>query len=330
MKDSFIGTKINTKFGILTVVGDNGLTRNAKKYECVCSICSNDIELFVDKFYISKYHLLSNRVPCGCSVSPKWTEKQQKIRVTRKATSINIVVLGWVDDLYKGKNTRCVCSCLKCNHVWSSPTIDSILNTISGCPRCKDERLSLERRNKDPHRSALDVCVSRGYTFLGFDGEYINQRSIMKYECRLHGVRMSTYHNFVNCMRGCYICNNGGYDDNKYGYFYIFKYKKKFSDVVYKYGITNRDPKVRSQEHICGVSDVEISENVFKIGFENGIIPKLVEQLVKKDYPSCCDWLSSGNTETISDFNFNNNFDIIKYIDLVKKGYIEQNNGVQI
>lgn len=186
------------------------------------------------------------------------------------------------------------------------------------CGKCGRIKTGENNRKKDPDSDVLEICKDLGYSFDGYVGDYKNKNTIVKFTCPIHGQKERPYSILVNRSCGCDECNNnGGY--NKYipGYFYIFKYKLYNTDSVYKFGITNRSPKIRSNEHTKGLVKkgiVEISECVFRKRFTDGEIPIKIENMFK-NYFDChvCDWLSSGNTETIStNTNFN---DMMRIID---------------
>lgn len=149
---------------------------------------------------------------------------------------------------------------------------------------------------------ARRLCVDAGYEFLGFPEGYKNQRSKFEYNCPTHGKQKVSYNNFVNDGSRCPSCAVSGYDQSKPGYFYLFKYEKKDQDLipVYKFGITNRLTKIRSNEHIAGIKGVK-SKMIYEWYFDDGSIPKKMETYIKENYETgISNWLTSGNTETLS------------------------------
>jgi len=105
-EDSFIGTQFPTpKGGTLTVIGDNGLKGNDRKYTLECSICSKDEELWpLGSIQTTKRILNKGSVPCGCAKNPKWKEWQNKIRVQRE--SVKNVVIFSMDGTENILNTK--------------------------------------------------------------------------------------------------------------------------------------------------------------------------------------------------------------------------------
>ncbi len=146
------------------------------------------------------------------------------------------------------------------------------------------------------------LCVDAGYEFIGFPEGYKNKNSKFEYICPTHGKQKVSYASFVNTGNRCPSCANYGYDQSKPGYFYLFKYEKKDQDLipVYKFGITNRLTKIRSNEHIAGIKGVK-SKMIYEWYFYDGSIPKTMEAYIKENYETgISNWLTSGNTETVS------------------------------
>jgi len=85
------------------VAGD----KQGKRHIVECTVCREDPELFGDGIFpIQLIHLVKEkRVPCGCSVSPKWTEPQMRIRATRKCIQKGYTFIDW-DEPYKANTTR--------------------------------------------------------------------------------------------------------------------------------------------------------------------------------------------------------------------------------
>lgn len=126
------------KGGVLTVVGWKGKSGYNKKYAVKCSVCSKDPELFGDgTFSTTKSDLNRGCAPCGCSLIPKWTENQNKVRVQREATTRGFEFMGWVEP-YKGIHTKLLLSC-PIHGEWNSTHISSFLAGRC-CPACRADR----------------------------------------------------------------------------------------------------------------------------------------------------------------------------------------------
>lgn len=129
---------IRERFGVdghLEVVGwDGERRRGAKLYTVKCSVCAKDPELYgVALFKSRTEHLRSGKVPCGCSRAPKWTEEQNIIRVKRYCATINCEFLGFVGE-YTGQHTHLRMKCLEDGHEWTTTSLNSLLNMLTGCP----------------------------------------------------------------------------------------------------------------------------------------------------------------------------------------------------
>lgn len=105
-EDDFIGRKFTTTTGsVLTVICDNGLKGNKKKYICTCSTCSSDKVLYQKPFMSAKSNLERGSVPCGCAKTPKWEEYQQVVRVKRECDSRGYIFNGFYGK-FNGSNTK--------------------------------------------------------------------------------------------------------------------------------------------------------------------------------------------------------------------------------
>lgn len=298
MKDDFIGQTFPTpKSGVLTVVGVVGKSKNGTKiYSSTCSICSEDKELFPDLFESPKGSLVNGSVPCGCSKKPEWKPFQVEIITRRLCVEMDYEYLGFPEG-YKNKNSKFSYNCP--HHGKQKVSYNSFVNGGSRCPDCGTE----SKRNSEAENIVKELCGVEGYEYIGFPDGYKNSKSKFEYICPTHGKQKVSYSNFVNLGSRCPSCANYGYDQSKPGYFYLFKYEKKDHIPVYKYGITNRLTKIRSNEHIAGIKGVK-SKMIYEWYFDDGSIPKTMEKYIKDNYDTgISNWLSSGNTETVAAAN---------------------------
>ena len=179
MKDDFIGQTFPTpNGGRLTVVGNNGLKGNKKKYELSCSICSLDTELFPDLFESRKGHLVNGSVPCGCSKKPEWKPFQVEIIVGRLCVEAGYEFLGFSDD-YKNKNSKFSYNCP--THGKQKVSYDSFVNRGSRCPDCGIESMKDKMRNPEAEAIVKELCEKEGYEYLGFPDGYKNCYSKFSY-----------------------------------------------------------------------------------------------------------------------------------------------------
>ncbi|WP_447828898.1 hypothetical protein [Aeromonas hydrophila] len=136
--EDIIGQTFND--GKLTVVGWDGERQGSNKlYQCRCSECAEDPELFGDAvFYSTKYNIVNvGSLPCGCSKRPHWTADQYKILLKRKANG-KYTVSDVPDDAKVTTHVSCKCNVEECGHTWK-PTIVGLLSG-TGCPSCARRR----------------------------------------------------------------------------------------------------------------------------------------------------------------------------------------------
>lgn len=141
------------KGGVLTVVGWKGKRGSLKYYVTTCNICKNDSELFGQAcFSILKNRLVKGVIPCGCSVHPRWSEEQYKIRVEREVKIRGYAFKGW-GGVFEGAKTRCSLTCPE-HGVWNTTSIHRFFRG-DGCPRCADKIRIPHLRV--PHLCRLDL-----------------------------------------------------------------------------------------------------------------------------------------------------------------------------
>lgn len=144
----FIGTQLETpKCSTLTVIGYD---IKEGKYIIKCSVCSLDNELFYDKVLSSKSNLISGNIPCGCGKSPRWSERQYKIRVEREAKIRGYIFLGWAED-FKGNKTKIRLYDTLDKNTWETTCISSFINNGYGNPVVRDKKNSQEKLKPDEY-----------------------------------------------------------------------------------------------------------------------------------------------------------------------------------
>jgi len=129
----FTGETFQTpKGGTLRVLEHNGLKGCKRKYECICSICSGDTELFSEDFFMKKDSLTRGLIPCGCG-GFTYNETQQVIRVNRECKLKGYDFLGWSGN-YKGRSTKLSLYNPVTNNTWHTTSIDNFLTNGRGDP----------------------------------------------------------------------------------------------------------------------------------------------------------------------------------------------------
>ena len=161
------------KEGQLTVLGWSGKRAGSKMYVVECDVCREDSELFGDGIFLSPKNSLSNgAVPCGCTISPYWTEDQYKIICSRKAELLGNKFIGW-DGVFKGCAATKVIQECSTHGVWKSAKITTVIRG-TGCPRCHFDEIAKASRKPD------DLMVEGFFKSEGFHPDTIFSRSDRK------------------------------------------------------------------------------------------------------------------------------------------------------
>lgn len=127
MEDDFIGTTFPTpEGGVLTVVSNNGLKGNKKRYNLTCTICSLDTELFPNSFKSTKSTLVSGQIPCGCGRGTRWSEYQYNVKVQRKCKEKGYIFHGWKGS-FKSSRTKLILENPSTSNIWGTSSIKNFL-----------------------------------------------------------------------------------------------------------------------------------------------------------------------------------------------------------
>lgn len=234
--EDFIGWK--SEDGKLEVVSvHEDLDGHAATFKVTCTECSKDPELFPEGYFISnKGNLLAGKKPCGCAFNPKWSQYQTLIRCNRAASLKKIKIHGFIGE-YRGRYTKLDCECLESGHKWSPP-VHSIVTKKSGCPECAGNARLTEQEALDRCRV---LCESAGYTLIGFQGEFKNNKSVFEYSCPSHGKQKVSYKNFVQHGRRCGYCwREYQREIGEYGW-----YPARADEIDYLYVINFNDSYIK-------------------------------------------------------------------------------------
>lgn len=120
----------------LLVTGWSGYYRysTSKLYILRCTRCKEDPELFGEGVFKSKKgHLLSGKMPCGCSKT-SWTQAQYITLCNRKASTLGYKFIG-VAGVWDGKHTKVKLLC-EYHGEWVSGSIQVLVNSKVTCPSC--------------------------------------------------------------------------------------------------------------------------------------------------------------------------------------------------
>lgn len=221
--------------------------------------------------------------------------------------------LGWCNDRPFSFDARFGFKCNKHGRVGKAG-VKNFFSRIS-CRSCADEfRGKLQRKGgktliekaKGVHGDLFDYSLVP---------EDIGVKDKVDIICREHGVFSQNMDNHTNNRRGCPHCSTTGYSSYKSGYLYLLK----VDAAMLKFGITNNHPDERIYQ-IQYHTDFYI-EPLRYYKFEDGLIPKRIEQEILRDSSIRRSFLDksqmkSGYTETTYIFYLRNILDIIdKYVE---------------
>ena len=124
------------KEGQLKVIGWSGRENRAKCYILMCSVCSQDVDMYGEGYFRSKKsQILEGKLPCGCSSRPTRSKGQYAVLCTRKALEMGLVFLGFAGE-WLGSKTKILMSC-PTHGDWSTGTINNLISKGHGCPGCR-------------------------------------------------------------------------------------------------------------------------------------------------------------------------------------------------
>lgn len=126
----------------ITVLGWYGRNNNgngSKRYIVSCNICQQDPELFGRGYFQSeKGSMLRGSIPCGCSMSFRWTKEQYTLLCNRKGAVLNCHSAELFAD-WKGLKTKFTMLCQK-HGKWQGD-LNSFLVANIGCKQCGTEKV---------------------------------------------------------------------------------------------------------------------------------------------------------------------------------------------
>lgn len=282
--EDFIGWKSSD--GNLEVIGiaDDTVDNGRKLFKVRCKICSPDLELFPDGYFIArKSHLKEGKKPCGCSGKYEYDEQQWLVRSRRAAKKKGFVVHGIHGD-FKNIKTKIKCECPIHSYEWF-PCVNNIVNMEQGCIKCAGVYSPTEQE-------AINICIkacnAENYTFLKFPDGYRNSYSRFEYDCPKHGVQSAIYNDFINSNARCRKCyvdrqRENGHLRGKYlhrladpDYLYILNFNNEYIKVGRTFSTKDRFNNLKS------VSKCE-NMKVLSIFTDKHIAVWDLEQLIHKE-----------------------------------------------
>jgi len=122
------------KGGLLEVLGWTSKVGNNKKYAVKCDVCAKDKELNGFGIYFAvKFDLVKGKIPCGCSLARRWTQRQYEVLLARRLSLKNYSFIGW-NNSFKNAYSKIIAEC-PTHGKWNSTNVNSALKGV-GCPKC--------------------------------------------------------------------------------------------------------------------------------------------------------------------------------------------------
>lgn len=240
-----------TKYKIGNLLGSNNSLlvldyqkiNNEKRlfYKVQCQICKKDKELFGDAIYIiDSQYFISNKLPCGCSKSTRYSEDQLRVILTRKTKLNNHEFIDFEGGKHIDQDTKLIIKCKSCNNDWTTCSLNNYMKD-RGCPHCANKLRANNKITPDNvwinRFRATDSFPEDKYSFLRISP----MGRLWNVYCKTCGIEKSFVADRANLAVGkvpCDCVSGGGFDINKIGYFYILKVLID-DKISLKYGITN-------------------------------------------------------------------------------------------
>lgn len=288
--------------GQLKVVGWSGKRKSNKFYILHCSVCSEDRELFGEGFFKSPKESLKTALPCGCAISPRWSEGQYSILCKRLADKKGVVFHRLLPP-FVGRNTKIGLECKK-HGVFNNTNLSTFLNSNrgTGCHGCKADTIT--ERNLKPDEDMIATFMSTGNYPIGtrFWRSVRKTKSgnvaYWKVYCPVcDSVSESTYRAF---QKGCLSCNCKKHNQE---YAYINIVDDCIGTCVLKFGIAN-NPLKRVEEQNSKSCHTVVNYGIWK--FPTSAMCKAAESFCKNNM--VCGVISKsdmrdGYTETTYPYN---------------------------
>lgn len=268
-------------YGSLLILGrENG------KIRVQCQVCKNDPELYGSAEYlIESDYFNTEKLPCGCSHTPRRSQKQWEVLLSRKAKDNNENFIGFVDGEYKNQNSKINLSCNDCGFNWESCSVSNYMRNRS-CPMCANMRKAAKRSTNDT------IWIDRFVKDGNFDLQVhsfkrcTNTGRLWEVSCKICGDEKKFISDRSNLVAGKVPCDcnrGGGFNKNIESYVYVVKIEGIKTGFT-GFGITNfphrriKDHARESWKHIQGITDVEVYEC-------NGTIALQIETKLKHTFP---------------------------------------------
>lgn len=210
-------------------------------------------------------------------------ERERVIRALAEADGYEFV--AWSGKFRNGKS-KMVIRCA--DHGEWVTTIGNFINHGKRCQKCSGNAPMSQFDREAQFRAS---AASRGYTFVGWDGEYMNSMSKAFMRCAEHGEWSVNSVNFVSGGKGCPSCAIMGYRPSIPGTLYAL-----MSDCgsMVKIGISN----VPDKRHAELRSDTPFNFTVYRqLYCEDGSQPPMLERMFHDEFASANQRGFDGATE---------------------------------
>jgi len=254
------------------------------KVQCKCKKCNHMWNSSVDNLVRGK-----GCPECAASAllgSIKSVDYTKAIK--DKCTEYDYEFVNFTDE-YKNPKSKLMYKCKL--HGAITQSFEKFIN--NGCPKCGIEKAASKRLNKNALQNIIDKCSTNGYTFIGYDGEYKSAKQKFKYICPRHGIRTSTYDNFINADCNCSECGKElsgcyGYYENRLDdidLLYILNFDNKYIKVGRTFNLKRRlaDISKVSKENNISLEKytIDIHSNIYNL--EQSIHNHLKELMLWKN-----------------------------------------------
>lgn len=209
----------------------------------------------------------------GCSGRQTISQAERERSVTVLAEADGYAFVGWSREFNNGKS-KMVMRC-STHGEWVT-TIGNFVTHGKRCSGCSSNR-PIPQSDRE---TSFRLCASgRGYTFIGWDTEYVNAASKAILSCPEHGEWCVSSVNFVSGGKGCPSCAVTGYRPSLPGTLYALMSECR---TMIKIGISN----VPDKRHIELRYDTPFQFIVHRqIHCDDGSQPPMLERIFHDQFP---------------------------------------------
>lgn len=184
-----------------------------------CSICSKDRQLWPAGSIRSKIlHMNQGKRPCGCSISPKWSASQQRLRASRVLAEDGYFFVAWENE-FKGKDSKLVAHCPK--HGSFTLSMGHLMTSGTRCQSCGNLRKSCSEN--EVMERIHEALSGRDWSFSRFVGGFNGYASRAIFNCDEHGEWEASIDTAYRHRCGCPSCAVTGFQNHKRSVVYALR-----------------------------------------------------------------------------------------------------------